>query len=196
MLRFRNVDLWRIGGVAGAAVRSTGKTLCIDALDTTGCDYLLYTHSHEGHFPGGVGSFYSPFGGMTVNPGDVLELGPFKVAVVHAYNVTKTKDGKPIHPKGFGVGYLVEANGVRIYHMGDTDLIKEMTEVKDVDVLLVPIGGGSVMTPEEAADAVALLRPKIAVPIHYTDKKHYVKFRDAAHPYTNVIALHAPISKG
>jgi L-ascorbate metabolism protein UlaG (beta-lactamase superfamily) len=65
-----------------------------------------------------------------------------------------------------------------------------------VDVLLVPIGGGSVMTPEEAADAVALLRPKIAVPIHYTDMKHYVKFRDMAHPYTNVIALHAPISKG
>ena len=60
----------------------------------------------------------------------------------------------------------------------------------------MPIGGSSVMTPEEAADAVALLRPKIAVPIHYTDKKHYVKFRDVAHPYTNIIALHAPISKG
>jgi L-ascorbate metabolism protein UlaG (beta-lactamase superfamily) len=80
--------------------------------------------------------------------------------------------------------------------MGDTDLIKEMTEMKDVEVLLVPIGGGSVMTPEEAADAVALLRPKIAVPIHYTHKKQYVKFRDVAYPYTNVIALHAPISKG
>jgi L-ascorbate metabolism protein UlaG (beta-lactamase superfamily) len=52
------------------------------------------------------------------------------------------------------------------------------------------------MTPEEAADAVALLRPKIAVPIHYTDKKQYVKFRDVAYPYANVVALHAPISKG
>jgi L-ascorbate metabolism protein UlaG (beta-lactamase superfamily) len=196
MLRLRNVDLWRIGGVAGVAVRSSGKTLCIDAPDTTGCDYLIYTHSHEGHFPGGIEAFYSPFGGTTVNPGDVLELGPFKVAVVHAYNITKTRDGRPVHPKGFGVGYLVETGGVRMYHMGDTDFIKEITEVKDVDVLLVPIGGGSVMTPEEAADAVALLRPKIAVPIHYTDKKHYVKFRDVAHPYTNVIALHAPISKG
>jgi L-ascorbate metabolism protein UlaG (beta-lactamase superfamily) len=60
----------------------------------------------------------------------------------------------------------------------------------------MPIGGSSVMTPEVVADAVALLRPKIAVPIHYTDMKHYVKFRDVAHPYTNVIALHAPISKG
>jgi L-ascorbate metabolism protein UlaG (beta-lactamase superfamily) len=60
----------------------------------------------------------------------------------------------------------------------------------------MPIGGSSVMTPEVATDAVALLQPKIAVPIHYTDMKHYVKFRDVAHPYTNVIALHAPISKG
>ena len=63
-------------------------------------------------------------------------------------------------------------------------------------MLLVPIGGGSVMTPEEAAGAVALLRPKVAVPIHYTDKKQYVKFRDVAHPYANVVALPAPISKG
>jgi len=61
---------------------------------------------------------------------------------------------------------------------------------------VVPIGGGSVMTPEKTADAIALLRPKIAVPIHYTDKKHYVKFRDVAHPYTNVIALHAPSARG
>jgi L-ascorbate metabolism protein UlaG (beta-lactamase superfamily) len=110
--------------------------------------------------------------------------------------ITKTKYSKPIRPKGFRAGYLVETGGVKIYHMGDTDLIKETTEIKDVDVLLVPIGGGSVMTPEEAAGAVALLRPKVAVPIHYTDKKQYVKSRDVAHPYANVIALPAPISKG
>ena len=48
------------------------------------------------------------------------------------------------------------------------------------------------MTPEEAANALMLLRPKIAVPTHYTDKRHYVKFRDAAHPYANVVALHQP----
>ncbi|MFP3168543.1 MAG: MBL fold metallo-hydrolase [Thermoproteus sp.] len=192
MLRFRGVDLWRAGGAAGAAVRSSGKTLCIDALNTAGCDYLLYTHSHVGHFPGGVDAFYSPFGGTIVKPGDVLELGPFRVSAVHAYNITKAKDGRPIHPKGFGVGYVVEAGGVRLYHMGDTDLVREVAEVRDVDVLLAPVGGGSVMTPEEAADAVMLLRPKIAVPIHYTDKRHYVKFRDAAHPYANVVALRQP----
>ena len=53
--------------------------------------------------------------------------------------------------------------------MGDADLVREVAEVRDV--LLAPVGGGSVMTPEEAADAVMLLRPKTAVPIHYTDKK-------------------------
>ncbi len=60
----------------------------------------------------------------------------------------------------------------------------------------MPIGGSSVMTPEVVADAFALLKPKIAVPIHYTDMKHYVKFRDVAHPYTNVIALHPPSARG
>ncbi|MGC8974092.1 MAG: MBL fold metallo-hydrolase [Thermoproteus sp.] len=188
-LRFRGVELWRAGGLAGVAVRSGGRTLCIDALDVEGCDYLLYTHDHPAHFPGAAKEFYSPFGGNKVAPGGAVELGPFEAAAVHAYNVTKTLNGAPVHPKGYGVGYVVDAGGVRLYHMGDTDLIREAAEVKDVDVLLVPIGGGTVMTPEEAADAVMAIRPKIAVPIHYSEKKHFVKFRDVAHPYTNIIAL-------
>lgn len=190
-LEFRGVEVRRAGGPAGVAIRRGETALCIDALDLDKCDYLLYTHAHPAHFPGGISEFYSPLGGRKVKPGDVLDLGPFKVAVVDAYNVTKLMGGRPIHLKGEGVGYVVEAGGVRLYHTGDTDLIKEMSSVGPIDVLLVPIGGGSVMTPEEAAEAVMLLRPKIAVPLHYVEKKHYVKFRDIAYPYTNIIALPA-----
>jgi hypothetical protein len=45
------------------------------------------------------------------------------------------------------------------------------------------------MTPEEAAEAVKLLRPKIALPVHFVEGKLYVKFRDIAQPYTQVINL-------
>ncbi len=45
------------------------------------------------------------------------------------------------------------------------------------------------MTPEEAADVVMLLRPKIAVPIHFNERRQFVKFRDIAQPYTQVILL-------
>ena len=188
-LQFRGVEVRRAGGAAGVAIRRGEVTLCIDALELDGCYILLYTHAHPAHFPGGITEFYSPFGGRVVKPGDVLDLGPFKVAVMDAYNVTKLQGGRPIHPKGEGVGYVVDAGGVRLYHTGDTDLVKEMSSAGPVDILLAPIGGGSVMTPEEAAEAVMLLRPKITVPLHYAEKRQYVKFRDIAYPYTNIIAL-------
>ena len=188
-LQFRGVEIRRTGGAAGVAIRHGGFTLCIDALGLDRCDVLLYTHSHPDHFPRGVADFYSPFGGRVVRPGEVLDLGPFRVAGTDAYNVTKLQGGRPIHPRGEGVGYVVDAGSVRLYHTGDTDLIKEMSSVGPVDILFVPIGGGSVMTPEEAAEAVMLLRPKITIPLHYAEKRQYVKFRDIAYPYTNIVAL-------
>jgi len=100
------------------------------------------------------------------------------------------KDGRPYTPRASESATRWRPAGSG--HTGDADLVREAAEVRDADVLPAPIGGGSVMTPEEAADAVMLLRPKIAVPIHYTDKKHYVKFRDVAHPYANVVALRQP----
>lgn len=191
MLRliFRGVEIYRTKGVAGVAIKFGGNTVCIDSLNVNKCNYILYTHNHSAHFPGNVDSFYSPFGGHVVKPNDILNLDPFKISVVDAYNITKLKGGKPIHPKGMGVGYIIDVGGVRIYHTGDTDLIKEITSAIPVDILLLPIGGDSVMTPEEAAEAVMLLRPKIVIPLHYSEKKYYVKFRDIAYPYSNIVLL-------
>ncbi len=58
-----------------------------------------------------------------------------------------------------------------------------------MSVLFIPIGGVTVMTPEEAADAVMLLRPTITVPIHFNERRDFVKFRDIAQPYTQVVLL-------
>ena len=63
----------------------------------------------------------------------------------------------------------------RVYFAGDTDLFPEMaTLADDLDVALIPIWGwgptlgrGKHLDPEGAAQAVALLRPRIAVPIHW-----------------------------
>ena len=66
---------------------------------------------------------------------------------------------------------LIKMNGVLIYHAGDTDKILEMQKLtghqeKDF-VALLPIGGRFTMTAEEAAEAAALIKPTIAVPMHY-----------------------------
>ena len=182
--------------LAGVKITHNGQSLCIDAVTDLNCDVLLYTHRHENHIPNSDllngKRVVSPFLGMIVKPGDTLELmSGVVVKVVDAYNITKVVNGSIPHPKGFGVGYVINIDGRTIYHMGDTDLVEEMGGLrkKAINILLIPIGGGTVMTPEEAADAVMLLRPTTSIPIHFTDRGFFVKFRDIVQPYTQVILL-------
>ena len=97
-----------------------------------------------------------------VKPGDTLSLKGVKISVVPAYNINKK-----FHPKqSQWAGFILEIDGDRIYHAGDTDFIPEMRSFK-VDVALVPVSGTYVMTAEEAARAVKVINPKVAVPMHY-----------------------------
>ena len=97
-----------------------------------------------------------------INNGDFFTFGDITVEAVPSYNTNKK-----FHPKSArNVGYILTINKVRYYHAGDTDIIPEMDGL-NVDVAFLPVGGTYTMTPAEAADAVRLIKPKIAVPIHY-----------------------------
>jgi glyoxylase-like metal-dependent hydrolase (beta-lactamase superfamily II) len=172
---------------AGAVAEYRGESLCIDVLRPD-CRHVFYTHGHERHYGGYAGKFYAPFRGNVI-AGTAVRAGPFRVLVIDAYNITKVAGGRPVHSRGEGVGYVIEVAGVVMYHAGDTDLTPQMLEVGRHDIALLPIGGDGVMTPEEAAEAVKLLRPKIAIPVHFTEARHYVKFRDMAQPYAQIMNL-------
>src|SRR3989454_776023 len=103
-----------------------------------------------------------------VKPGDKVAFGDITIEVVPAYNLNKFREpGKPFHPKEDGkVGFILSVNGVRVYHAGDTDTIPEMKGFK-TDVALLPVSGTYVMTPEEAAEATRMIKPKLAIPMHY-----------------------------
>src|ERR1700756_382450 len=103
-----------------------------------------------------------------VKPGDKLKLGEISIEVVPAYNLNKFREpGKVFHPKEDGkAGFIIGIKGVRVYHAGDTDIIPEMKGLKP-DVALLPVSGTYVMTAEEAAQAVKMVEPKLAIPMHY-----------------------------
>ncbi len=68
------------------------------------------------------------------------------------------------------VGFVVHLNGVNIYHAGDTCLFSDMRLIGEkfpLDIALLHIGGYFTMDPADAARAVELLRPRVAIPIHY-----------------------------
>ncbi len=66
-------------------------------------------------------------------------------------------------------GFIIEVNGKKIYHAGDTGLTMDMIllEVEDVDVALIPIGGNYTMDITDALRAVEFVKPKLTIPMHY-----------------------------
>lgn len=86
-----------------------------------------------------------------------------------AYNVNKFRTPNEVfHPREMGgVGFVVEVDGLRMYHAGDTDFIPEMEGLKKLDLAFLPISGTFVMTLEEAIQAAQTLKPKMVVPMHF-----------------------------
>lgn len=122
-----------------------------------------------------------------------VELDDLKVEAVLAYNLDKFRlAGVAYHPKEDGkVGYVLDINGVRIYHAGDTDNIPEMSDIKNIDIALLPVSGTYVMTYLEAIKACGIIKPKVAVPMHYGSivgsKEDAKRFKEGAEGEVEII---------
>lgn len=103
-----------------------------------------------------------------LDPGGKLTVGKVQIEAVPAYNLNKFREpGKAFHPKGEKrLGFLILMDGTTVYHAADSDFIPEMKNLK-CDIALLPVSGTYVMTAEEAAQAAAAIKPRIAVPMHY-----------------------------
>jgi L-ascorbate metabolism protein UlaG (beta-lactamase superfamily) len=110
--------------------------------------------------------------------GTIQPFPKVKITAVHAEHSSElvwhnpATDKDETHVGGEPVGYIIELeNGFKIYHTGDTAVFGDMKYIADrfrPDLVMVPIGGHSVMSPEDAAYATKeLLKPKHAIPMHY-----------------------------
>lgn len=141
-------------------------------------DIILITHEHQDHCsPDDVRLLQGPktviitvadcankLSGdiRIVKPGDKISVMGIEIEAVPAYNINKK-----FHPKEKNwVGYVFLIGGKRIYHAGDTDIIPEMKDIK-CDIALLPVSGTYTMSAEEAVEAALIIKPKVAVPMHY-----------------------------
>lgn len=181
--------------------------------DIAPVDLILITHGHYDHCsvedirklartgtsvvgPADIQSAILKIEGVTlqpIEPGDMVEFGSIKIEAVPAYNLNKYRDPEKkvvFHAKKEQfLGYVITIGSTVIYHAGDTDLIPEMHRLTGHGkqgnhfVALLPVSGTYVMNYEEAADAAALLKPEIAIPMHYgagvvgtiEDARHFVE---------------------
>jgi len=169
------------------------KTIYIDPFQIENqedkADILLITHEHFDHCSPDdvakvidentliftVADCQSKVSGLKVKgvtlvePGNKIEVLGMTIEVVWAYNINKYRSpGVLYHQKEQNwVGFIINIDGKRVYHFGDTDVISEMDEIKNIDVALLPVSGTYVMTPIEAAQATEKIKPKLAIPMHY-----------------------------
>lgn len=152
-------------------------------------DVILITHSHYDHcsikdieklsrkgtiivLPADAQSKITRIEGVemqVIELGDILEIGNIRVEAVPAYNLNKE-----FHPKkSRWFGYIIKIKQIAIYHAGDTDKISEMEKLTGYGrhdttfVALLPISGNYVMSADEAAEAAGLIKPNLAIPMHY-----------------------------
>lgn len=64
------------------------------------------------------------------------------------------------------VMFISEIDGIRVGHLGLANTAN-LEEFKNVDVLLIPVGGGNGLAPNMAADLMTKIEPRIAIPMNY-----------------------------
>jgi L-ascorbate metabolism protein UlaG (beta-lactamase superfamily) len=75
-------------------------------------------------------------------------------------------------PDGFSrnVAYVMDIDDIKVCHLGDIARAPagdEVEELAGVDILMVPVGGGRVLSAAKAAEIVSLLEPKLVIPMLY-----------------------------
>ena len=110
-------------------------------------------------------------------PGDVAAVGPLRVratAAAHDGGGQRARGPRGLRgPHSTALGFVVEGRGT-VYFAGDTDVFAGMADIAPrIDVALLPVGGwGPNLGPghldaDRAARALLLLRPRVAIPIHW-----------------------------
>jgi L-ascorbate metabolism protein UlaG (beta-lactamase superfamily) len=100
--------------------------------------------------------------GTPISPGETQEIGEVKIKAVHAYS-TRPGIGRE---KGKSIGFMISLEGKIIYFADSTGLIPEMSEIF-CDIALLPVATTTTMTPQQALEAVKLVKPKVAIPMHW-----------------------------
>ena len=97
--------------------------------------------------------------------GDKKTIDGIEIEAVPAYNVSQ--DRLQFHPEGRDNGYVLNIGGLRIYIAGDTEVIPEMSNLKDIDIAFLPCNLPYTMTPDQLIEAAKIIRPKVLYPYHF-----------------------------
>lgn len=102
---------------------------------------------------------------VVLKNGETTTQQGIEIEGIAVYNIPESDSS--FHVKGRGNGYVLTADGERIYIAGDTSATPEMKALQNIDMAFVPMNMPYTMSEEEAAEGVLAFKPKVVHPYHY-----------------------------
>ena len=125
-------------------------------------EILLVTHDHYDHNNTKAigGSFFL-----------INDPGEYEIKDVFIQGINSYHDEKEGKERGQNTIYTIEAEEMRLCHLGDfgqKELTPEQLEkIGDIDILMVPVGGAFTIDAKGAAKIISQIEPRLAIPMHY-----------------------------
>lgn len=180
-------------------------------------DAVLLSHLHFDHLdlpslrkigtetrvvaPRGAGGFLRRAGFPAVEELDAGEHTAVDAVAVTGTPAEHDSRRRPFGPTAQPLGFVTRTAEEAVYFAGDTDVFTGMREIGPVDVALLPVAGwgpkvpAGHLNPRNAARAAALIRPRVAIPIHW-GTLHSARmgawFRDPPHAFAAQVREVAP----
>jgi L-ascorbate metabolism protein UlaG (beta-lactamase superfamily) len=130
-------------------------------LGKTSGDIVTISHMHPEH------SYFTAVAG---EPKKISSPGEYEIGGVLIIGVPSFHDAEKGAIFGKNNIFAIEIDDVAVCHLGDLGhplSSSQIEEIGNVDVLLVPVGGGSTINAAQAAGVIRSIEPKIVIPMHY-----------------------------
>lgn len=124
-------------------------------------DIVSVSHEHEGH------NHVTAVGN---HPRILRGPGEFEVSGVSIIGIPTFHDARRGEERGKNTAYVFELEDLRLCHLGDLGHLpseEQVEELSGIDILLIPVGGGSTIDAGVAMQTVNLLEPALVIPMHY-----------------------------
>ena len=173
-------------------IRSNGVTLITDPYDTSlglsmgrqTADIVTVSNQHPNH------ANHAAIGG---NPRVLQSPGEYEIASFYITGMGTDRNGDD-GEAGTNTVFVLETEGVTLCHLGDLNhplTARQIEELSQPEVLFVPAGGVCTIGPDQVAELVNRVAPKIVVPMHYRDGKSKVEIQPLD-PFLNDMGVTEP----
>lgn len=173
-----NMEISYLGHSAFRIKSKTGTVVCDPFGSMTGlkmpkvaADIVTLSHAHDDHNNSGA------IDGTTrrEKPFIISEPGEYEIEGISVFGYQTFHDNSEGRERGSNIIYVIQAEDLRLLHLGDLGhelAEKQVTELDGIDVVMVPVGGQYTINAETAIKVIEAVDPYYVLPMHYRTEQH------------------------